>query len=209
MAKRASITLLAALLIFGAAACTSARETDDSSPVLEAKDPKTLTLQLGDLPDGSTEGDLIEVTPQNLESVHSEGKIDDGQHAQLSDADFKGMASHSFTYGGDGSVVSIVIVFESEAAAKAYYAKGFPEPDEAVIVKEISDAEKFGDESFSELLEAPGETAPGQEVVSGQTIRTRSRVQNVVIEVLVSEDVNELDDDDVFRITRAAAAKIR
>lgn len=208
MARRASISFLTALLLFGAA-CTTTKDTDDTSPVLEAKDPKTLTLQLGDLPDGSSEGDLTEVTPENLESVHSAKKIDDGQHAQLADADFKGMASHSFTYGQDGSVVSNVIVFESEAAAKAYYAKGFPAPDEAVTVKKISDAPKFGEESFSEFLEAPGETSPGQQVVSGQTIRTRARIDNVVIEVLVSEDVRELDEDEAFSITRSAAAKIR
>ncbi len=214
MVKRAALLLLAGFMVLAAGCSPANNETEEeeetTSPVLEAKDPKTLTLQLGDLPDGSSEGDTVEGTPENLGSLHAANKIDDGQHAQLADADFKGFASRSFTYGEDGSIVSTVIVFESEKAATDYYALGFPQAQqESVTVKKISDAPTFGEQSFSELVESPGETSPGQEVVSSQTIRTRSQTNNVVIEVVVSEDVGELDEDEAFSITETAAAKIQ
>lgn len=177
------------------------KKKDGGSEILRAQDAKTLTLQLGDVPQGSSEGEVVEITPGNLDQLHADGKIDDDLHQLLGDTDFKSVARKSFTVDGDGALFSVAAVFESVEDAKKYFSSG----TRGTL---FEDAPSFGDESFAEKISS-GPPASGETVINQETIHTRVRIANVVIDISESRDPDEGDEDEVFDLTEIAVSKVK
>lgn len=184
------------------AGCTpNAAQKDRTSPLLSVTDAKTLVLQLGDLPGGSSEGTGFEVTPTNLDQTHLQGKIDDISYAALKDTGFKTMAVQTYTLDGDAQVTSVVIVFADVASARKYLVAD-------VRGKALSGSSKLGDESYSEQVTTEHQEG-GERVITGDSIHSVIRVQNAIAECTLSDQPSLLDKDEALDLARRAAAKLR
>lgn len=207
MAKLSRTMLVLALLLAGCTARTTEQEDDanvrESDNVSASTDPKLLTLQLGDLPDGFTEaGAVVEASADDLDQKHADGDVTQDMYTWVKDSGFVSLALRQFSRN-DEQVFSTAVVFRTADDAHAFYAK---EPAKQVV----EGAPQVGDESFTEHVESgPTPVADDEQIVDSESIRTRARVGNVVIEFIYADDAGELDDDEVFLLAKRAAGRVR
>ncbi len=195
-----ALLLVIALLAIG---CRQKPTTDDSPDVQRGTDPKTLTLRVTDLPTGSSEaGQVFEATPENINDLHSRGELTDDAYEVLLQSGFKSLATRSFKVGDDGTVLSTVALFETEAQAEAYYDKTPPQ-------NAVQDTETLGDESVTEVIDSgPPNDATDETVIDNRTVKTRVRVDNVVAEVVWTDDPSEVDVEDAIDLAERAVSRL-
>ena len=220
--KGALVACLAMVLLTTACQAKTNHSNSPSAELLRAQNAKSMTLQFSDLPSGGEEGVVVEITPQNLDSQHDAGKISDSVYELLSKANFKAVATHSFRLRGDGSVFSLVAVFDSSDAAIEFFKLQVP-------ARAIDSAPALGDESFSERVAASatisGETTVTTSATTGtsqttttttvsndnsnrEAVHTRVRINNVVIDVIEADDAGDLSTDEALSLAKAATDRV-
>ena len=199
------LTIAAALLVVAllAGGCRQKPTTDNSPDVPRATDPKTLTLRVTDLPAGASEGgSVFEATPENIDDLHARGELANDVYEVLKQSGFKSLATRSFKVGEDGTVLSTVATFETVAQAEAYYDKTPPETT-------VEDAKKLGDESFTEVINSgPPNDATDETVIDNRTVRTRIRVDNVIAEVVWTDDPNDVEIEEALDLAERALSRL-
>jgi hypothetical protein len=218
---RTATLLLALTAVAGACQNKNTHSSSPSAELLRAQNAKSMTLQFADLPSGGEEGVVVEINPQNLDEQHAAGKVSDSVYRLLSESTFKAVATHSFTLRGNGSVFSLVAVFENSDVAIAFFKLQAP-------ARAIDTAPALGDESFSERV-AASSTIVGERVVTAtatgssettttgtasgddsgrEAVRTRVRINNVVIDVIEADDAAELSTSEALDLAKAATLRV-
>lgn len=202
--KASRIAIAAACVM---TACTQTQQpgavVSESIHITASRDPKTITLQVSDLPDGFNEaGSVVEAHDADLEQGRSSGEVSEELYGWVKDSAFVSLAQRGFSRN-DEQVNSTVVIFRTAEEAHDFFLKQSP-------TTALSDAPRIGDESWTEHVESgPTPVAKDEQIVDSESVRTRARVGNVVIDLVYTDDVSEIDIDEAILISKRAAGRVR